>query len=65
MRKSAIDNENSTSLLNPQGENKSRTKLKCCCVLVSHTLFAIGGFGLAVLLYHRGDLECPYEDGSL
>jgi len=63
MRKSAIEDENSASLLNLQGENKSRTKLKCSCLVVTHTLFALGGFGLAVLLYQRGDLECL--DGSL
>ena len=64
MRKSsAEDYENSDNLLNLQGENKSRTKLKCCCLVVTHTLFALGGFGLAVLLYQRGDLECL--DGSL
>ena len=64
MRKShAVDYENSESLLNLQEENKNRFKLKCCCLVATHTLFAIGGFTLAVILYRRGDLDCL--DGSL
>lgn len=64
MRKSqAVDYENSESLLNLQEENKSRFKLKCCCLVATHTLFTIGGFTLAVILYRRGDLDCL--DGSL
>jgi hypothetical protein len=67
MRKSsAVDYENSDNLLNLQEKkNNNRYKLKCCCLVVTHTLFGLGGFGLAVLLYQKGDLDCPYEDGSL
>jgi hypothetical protein len=67
MRKSsAVDYENSDNLLNLQeGKNNNRYMLKCCCLAVTHALFALGGFGLAVLLYQKGDLDCPYEDGSL
>jgi hypothetical protein len=64
MRKTqAVDYENSKSLLSLQVENKNRFKLKCCCLTVTHTLFAVGGFALAVILYRRGDLDCL--DGSL
>ena len=65
MRKSAMDNENSESLLNLQGEkNNNIYKLKCCCAILSHSLFMLGGFGLAVLLYQKGELDCPYGEGS-
>lgn len=64
MRKTqAVDYENSQGLLTLQAENKNRFKLKCCCLLLTHTLFAVGGFTLAVALYRRGDLDCL--DGSL
>jgi len=64
MRKTqAVDYENSKSLLSLQVENKNRFKFKCCCLTVTHTLFAVGGFALAVILYRRGDLDCL--DGSL
>ena len=64
MRKTqAVDYENSQELLTLQAENKNRFKLKCCCLAVTHTLFAVGGFTLAVILYRRGDLDCL--DGSL
>lgn len=64
MRKTqAVDYENSQSLLSLQAENKKGFKLKCCCLTITHTLFAVGGFALAVILYRRGDLDCL--DGSL
>jgi hypothetical protein len=64
MRKTqAVDYENSHGLLSLQVENKNRFKFKCCCLTVTHTLFAVGGFALAVILYRRGDLDCL--DGSL
>ena len=64
MRKTqAVDYENSQGLLSLQAENKNRFKLKCCCLSLTHTLFAAGGFALAVFLYRRGDLDCL--DGSL
>ena len=64
MRKTqTVDYENSKSLLSLQVENKNRFKFKCCCLTVTHTLFAVGGFALAVILYRRGDLDCL--DGSL
>ena len=50
-------------LMSLQAENKNRFKLKCCCLTVTHTLFSVGGFALAVFLYRRGDLDCL--DGSL
>ena len=64
MRKTnAVDYENSQGLLSLQAENKNRFKLKCCCLAVTHSLFTVGGFALAVFLYRRGDLDCL--DGSL
>ena len=64
MRKTqAVDYENSQRLLSLQAENKNRFKLKRCCLAATHTLFAVGGFTLAVILYRRGDLDCL--DGSL
>lgn len=64
MRKTqAVDYENSQGLLSLQAENKNLFKLKCCCLTMTHTLFALGGFALAVFLYRRGDLDCL--DGSL
>ena len=64
MRKTnVVDYENSQGLLSLQAENKNRFKLKCCCLVVTHSLFAVGGFALAVFLYRRGDLDCL--DGSL
>ena len=64
MRKTnVVDYENSQGLLSLQAENKNRFKLKCCCLVVTHSLFAVGGFALAVVLYRRGDFDCL--DGSL
>jgi hypothetical protein len=59
----SVDYENSQGLLNLQEENKNRYKLKCCCLVLTHSLLAVGGFTLAVILYRRGDLNCL--DGSL
>jgi len=59
----AEDYENNDSLLNTQRVKNNRCKLKGC-LLLSHGLFMVGGFGLAVLLYHRGYLDCPNDGGS-